>query len=96
MLCLQLVCARHHLHDQGKQKGMMCLRFFHAPLLYSRFVDNYFRSESTEKRLVIVVYIHSCPGEAREPWKHGREDSGGGRYTRNQAPVARRGAWIFD
>ena len=23
--------------------------------------------------------IYSCPGEAREPWKHGREDSGGGR-----------------
>ena len=22
--------------------------------------------------------IYSCPGEAREPWKHGREDSGGG------------------
>ena len=21
--------------------------------------------------------IYSCPGEAREPWKHGREDSGG-------------------
>ena len=78
MLCLQLVCARHHLHDQGKQKGMMCLRFFHAPLLYSRFVDNYFRSESTEKRLVIVVYIQlSRWGKGTmEAWKGGLGEGG--------------------